>query len=147
MIIIEKWAQLPTTYTIFFPTTAKFEIKNFFDIIDCVDEADTIVDCIEGAQNIIECMSNGGGGDQEAVLVLVNSSNYHEYSYLVAPYKLNKLYTQFDLTIDQEIECGDYQAFLIINGNPVDTVKFRIVAPQKPYYQYNPNRNITIYER
>lgn len=148
MIIIEKWVQLPTTYRIFYPTSAKIDPESFFPIINCVENANTIIDCVDLANTIIECNTNGGGGGiSEAEFILVNSSNYHEYRYIVAPDKSNNIYLSFELTIEDAIECGDYQAFLVVDGKPLDAIKFRIVAPKTPYNEYNPNRNITIYER
>lgn len=152
MIIIDKWSELPTTYTILFPTSGRIDINDFYDLIDAMLSStivEDIIDCNgDDITDIIDCGdSQGSGGGAVATLVLVNSSNYHTYEYSVSPYRATSIYVQFDLEILDEIECGDYQAFFVIDGRSVSTTRFRIQAPKTPYNQYNPNRDIIIYER
>lgn len=150
MIIINKWAELPATYTILFPASGRIDTTMFFGLIDCNDaDEEDIIDCNGEEDGIIDCGDSHGSGeiDAQATLVLVNSSNYHTYEFQVIPYKSNLIYIQFDLELTKAIECGDYQAFFVIDGNSVSTTRFRIQAPKTPYNEYNPKRDITIYER
>ncbi len=151
MIIIEKWSDLPASYDILFPISSKIDINWFWNIIDARrsgDVVDDIVDCNDAA-DIIDCgLSNTTYNElHTALFVLVNSSNYHTYEYEVSPFKSNLIYTEFIWELPREIECGDYQAFLMLDDNSISTVRFRIEKPKQEYNEYNPNRDITIYEQ
>lgn len=152
MIIIDKWDELPTIYDIMFPVSSRIDTNWFYGIIDALysDSAiDDIIECNGETDNYIDCGDSTDGGEQikTAKFVLVNSVNYHRYVFDVAPFKANLLFVEFYLELTNEIETGDYQAYLLLDNEPVSTVRFRIKTPRSEYNIYNPNRNITIYER
>lgn len=152
MIIIDKWDELPTIYDIMFPISSRINLNWFYGIIDALysgSEVDDEIECNGDTDDYIDCGDSTDGGEQikTAKLVLVNSANYHTYEFEVNPFNANLLYVEFYLELTNTIETGDYQAFLTIDNEPVSTVKFRIKTPKTPYNTYNPDRNITIYER
>lgn len=152
MIIIQKWDSLPTTYDIIFPNSTRIDLNWFYGEIDALHSDSPVedeIECNTDTLDYIECGDSRMATDEnrQMSVVLVNSSNYHSYTYPVTPVFANLLYTEFYLELNSEIEVGDYQAFLLIDDNSVSTSRFRVEKEKNPYNQYNAERNIEIYER